>query len=154
MIGYQAIKVFSEIAATVSLFGMVIVVCLQVFARFALPSAPAWTEELSRILFVYAVAFGIGVAVDREELVRLSVLGSRLSAKAAGWLERSMQVTVIITSLVLGFFSLDFVGIGDTEFSPVLGIRMSMAFASTSVLMLVVAVLTAYKLFLPFEDKK
>jgi TRAP-type C4-dicarboxylate transport system permease small subunit len=41
-------------AAVLSLLGIVVVVLFQIFARYALPQAPVWTEELSRFLFIYS----------------------------------------------------------------------------------------------------
>ncbi|MEM9325556.1 MAG: TRAP transporter small permease subunit [Bacteroidota bacterium] len=142
MRGYRVIRQFVELAAVTSLVGMVIVVSIQVLARFALPSAPAWTEELSRVFFVYSVAFGIGAAVDRDELVRLSLLENYLSQSLVGHLKLIMRLVVIAVSLVIARYALPFVQIGHVELSPVLGIRMSWAFASSVVVMLIAGYFT------------
>ncbi len=142
---------FVELAAVASLVAMVLVVTLQVFARFLLPSAPAWTEELSRILFIYSVAFGIGVAVDREELVRLALLDQYLSPGYRRLMSRTTQLLVIGISVAIALYSLRFVAIGHEEYSPVLGIRMSVAFAGSLIVMVVAAFFTTFKMISPKE---
>ena len=37
-------------------------VLIQIYARFFMESAPSWTEEASRLFFVYAIAFASGLA--------------------------------------------------------------------------------------------
>jgi len=39
--------------------GFVFTVSLQIFARFFLSDVPPWTEEASRILFIYAIEFAM-----------------------------------------------------------------------------------------------
>ena len=39
----------------VSSFGFIITVSIQVFSRYILENVPVWTEEASRILFIYSI---------------------------------------------------------------------------------------------------
>ena len=73
-------KIFN-IAAIAFLLGIVFVVLFQIFARYALPKAPVWTEELSRFLFVYTIIFASASVIIQERHVNLELFQHRLSEK-------------------------------------------------------------------------
>ncbi|EDY85238.1 TRAP transporter, DctQ-like membrane protein [Verrucomicrobiia bacterium DG1235] len=109
---------------------MIAVVALQVFARAFLEKAPPWTEEASRICFLYLIAFGIGPAIRDKKLVRLELLNSYLSPKANHILQFCIQIFITALALILTYQSYKFVSTGIYETSPALGIQMSFLFAS------------------------
>ena len=57
----------------VSSFGFIVTVSIQVFSRYFLENVPAWTEEASRILFIYAIAFASGLAFKGNYFVKLNI---------------------------------------------------------------------------------
>ncbi|NJO01809.1 MAG: TRAP transporter small permease subunit [Bacteroidia bacterium] len=56
---------------TAGLLGAVLV---QIVARFMLVQAPAWTEELARIFFIYAVSFAAGLALKQNYFVAIDLV--------------------------------------------------------------------------------
>lgn len=59
---------------TVVYTAMIFVVLLQIFARIFLPQVPAWTEELSRFLQIYLVAFTAGMAVKYNSFISVDTI--------------------------------------------------------------------------------
>ena len=57
----------------VSSFGFIITVSIQVFSRYILENVPVWTEEASRILFIYSIAFASGLAYKGNYFVKLDL---------------------------------------------------------------------------------
>ena len=53
--GYKDVMTYIGI---LGLIGFIVSVMIQVIARTFLPTAPNWTEEAARYLFIYMVAFG------------------------------------------------------------------------------------------------
>lgn len=51
------------VLSSAGLLAIAAVVLLQVVARVALPSAPVWTEELSRYLFIHMIAISSGLVL-------------------------------------------------------------------------------------------
>lgn len=51
---------------------MIAVVLLQVIARYLLPWAPNWTEELARFCFIYLVSMGAALAVKDNGYVSVN----------------------------------------------------------------------------------
>ena len=71
------IKVYREIMSYIGvlgLIGFIASVLIQVIARTFLPTAPNWTEEAARFLFIYMVAFAGNAAVLSDEYVGVELL--------------------------------------------------------------------------------
>ena len=73
----------TETALFLSIGGMAVTVCVQVFARFFLPSAPDWTEELARIFFIFSVGFGAGLAIRDHGYVNLNTFLGKIACPPA-----------------------------------------------------------------------
>lgn len=116
--------------ACVALVAIMVVVLLQIVARYALPQAPAWTEELSRYLFAYAVVLASGSLIVRQRHIRLELFQHRLS-------RRGQAIYAILCHLLIAAFGLyllshawDYAKVGRFQTSPTLGIKMTWIFAS------------------------
>ena len=62
--------------------GFILTVSLQIFGRFFLSDVPPWTEEASRILFIYGIAFASGLAFRGNYFVYLEAFYVGISDKA------------------------------------------------------------------------
>ena len=117
-------------------WGFVMTVSLQIFARFFLSNVPPWTEEASRILFIYAIAFSSGLAYRGNYFVFLEAFYASFS----DILKKKIDLISPILSLVLfgfcGFYSLSMIEMGLNEYSPTLHIPMIIPFLSILILSL------------------
>jgi len=123
-----------EKATLISTICLVLIVLLQIFARFFLADAPAWTEEASRIFFIYAISFGAGLALKDNYYVQMDLLFEQLSDKAKFYLE---LITLLFVLALFGLFlwhSIAFFQMGLVETSPSLKIPMAVTFASMIIL--------------------
>lgn len=68
----------------VSVLGMVMLIALQVGSRLAGASI-AWTEELSRLLFIWTIWLGLGTGFRHGAHPSLSVLTSSCPARGCGF---------------------------------------------------------------------
>ena len=116
--------------------GFVMTVSLQIFARFFLSDVPPWTEEASRILFIYAIAFSSGLAYRGNYFVFLEAFYVSFS----DILKKKIDLISPILSLILfgfcGFYSLSMLEMGLNEYSPTLHILMIIPFLSIFILSL------------------
>lgn len=125
---------FLQYGTLISSLGFILSVLLQIFARFLLPSAPAWTEEASRLFFIYAISFSAGLAFQSQEYVYLDWIFHKLSHKWQSLLKLMIETISLILFLVIFYHSLAFVVLGNQETSPGLGIPMSYIFFSMLIL--------------------
>lgn len=101
-------------------------------------SAPSWTEEASRLFFIYAISFASGLAFKQNYFVSLDLISARLSKKGNAILEIIVTGLVLILFFVMTIFSIFYIKLGYIEKSPSLGFNMSISF--TSILLMSLAI--------------
>lgn len=67
-------KTLMSYLGVLGLMGFIACVLIQVISRTFLPTAPNWTEEGARYLFIYMVAFAGNAAVISDEYVGVDLL--------------------------------------------------------------------------------
>lgn len=106
---------------------MIFCLTIQVFIRFIFGSALAWTEELSRYSFIWAVYMGAALCVKRRAHVRITAQFLKLGTSGRLffliicdiiWL--GFNVFIVANSIEVIIDGLDF-----PEMSPTLGIVKS-----------------------------
>lgn len=118
------INKFLEVGAVLNFLGLICVVFLQVFSRFLLPKAPSWTEELSRILFIYAISFAAPLALLRNEYVRVDILVGKLPEKIQKAIEIIIYIILTIFSGIIAYSGVQFSLLGRYQTSPAMGFTM------------------------------
>lgn len=124
------IEKFLELGTIITLAAICLVVGLQVIGRYIFKETPFWTEEVSRFLFIYLIAFGAGLAVKHKSYVNLDVVTSLLPPRV------QTLLAVLVNAIILGFMvifiieSVDLVARVQYQRSPVLGLPMSYPYAA------------------------
>lgn len=139
------------IISTILLIGSVLI---QILARFLLPFTPAWTEESSRLFFIYAIAFAAGLAFIKGEYVSLDIVFNRLSETAQKRLLIFIHICTGVLFLTIVIFSIPFLKIGIPERSPSMGFSMVFPFFSISVLSLSIGYFSLHELIRIFRSRK
>ncbi|MEZ8991204.1 TRAP transporter small permease [Vibrio breoganii] len=94
-----------NLVAIASMFTMVILVFMNVVLRYAFDSGLPWSEEVSRIAFVWVVFLGIIIANRDNSHLRVDIIVSRLSKigqKITGAIAGIVTVLVLISVLIGG----------------------------------------------------
>ena len=124
------------VGAITSMICMVVSVIIQVFARFCLPQAPSWTEEVSRIFFIYITAFASGIALERNVFVSLGFLDHYLHERAASLARLFISIISTVFAFIVSYVSLEFVEIGGMQTAPTLNfLTMDYVFISITLMM-------------------
>jgi TRAP-type C4-dicarboxylate transport system permease small subunit len=71
-----------EILLVVCLLVMVVVIFLQVVMRYGFNSSLSWSEELARILFIWASWIGISFGQKKGEHIKITLVIDNLRGKA------------------------------------------------------------------------
>ncbi len=124
---------YGTIASTYLLIGSVL---LQIFARFFLANTPAWTEEASRLFFIYAISFAAGLALKDNEYVYLEFFFDRLPERAKKVLTIVIPVLTFCLFVSIAVYAMTFIAMGYPEKSPSMKFSMSYVFFSTMVMAL------------------
>lgn len=121
---------FLKYGTLLSTYGLIATVLLQIFARFFLQNAPAWTEEASRLFFIYAMSFAAGLAFKHHYFVHLDLFYDQLPSWVQGILSVLIPLLTLILFAIMALYAIPFMIDGHGETSPSMKIRMSTAFFS------------------------
>ncbi|NJN25910.1 MAG: TRAP transporter small permease subunit [Cyclobacteriaceae bacterium] len=149
----KVIDFLAETGAISSLMGMIVAVTIQIFSRLFLESAPAWTEELARICFIYTIAFAGGLAIRKQAYIGLDYFVEKFDKKRQMIVLSLVRLAVLLFALVLCYYSIPFVLIGNSETSPSLRVPMSYIFSSLLILSLLLAYYIIHTLVLSLKSK-
>ncbi len=143
------IETILKIGTLASFVGLIITVVLQVVTRFFIPGITlVWTEEGSRFLFKFAIAFGAPLAMKHNEYVNVDIVLNMLKGKTKDIFNIIIQVSGIALFLVVLKASWTFVKIGQAQMSATLGIPMSIshgAITMASFFIIMYGVVNLYK---------
>ncbi|MEC9484049.1 MAG: TRAP transporter small permease [Halomonas sp.] len=117
--------------ASLALLGIAAVVILQIVARVALPSSPAWTEELSRYLFIYMVALSAGLVLRHNRHVNVELFHQLLGYRAQLAYRALVCLVVGGFALMMVPYAWQYAQIGAFQTSPTLRLPMRYVFFST-----------------------
>jgi TRAP-type C4-dicarboxylate transport system permease small subunit len=124
-----------------STLGLVLSVLIQIYGRFFLAASPPWTEEASRLFFIYTVAFAAAPAFSEGYFISLDLLPGWISDVWKERLSAFVQIFIITLCGMLAVYAFQFVQLGMAERSPGMGMRMGWAFFSVALLFGSVALL-------------
>ena len=113
-----------------STVALILSVVVQIYSRFFMESAPSWTEEASRLFFIYAISFASGLAFKQHYFVSLDLISSHMSLKWNMVLEIIVTGLVTVLFLFMSIYSISYIRLGYIENSPSLGFNMSISFSS------------------------
>ena len=127
---------FLKYGTLLTSLGFVITVSLQIFARFFLSDVPSWTEEASRILFIYAIAFASGLAYRGNYFVFFEAFYVEFSEKLKKIIDLILTFMSFLLFGLCAFYTVPMLEMGLDENSPSLQVIMFIPFLSILILSL------------------
>ncbi|WP_067730371.1 TRAP transporter small permease [Oceanobacillus damuensis] len=112
---------------------MVLVIIYQVFSRQILGSAPAWSEEVSRLLFVWVSFLGIAYGFREKLHIGVGVLIDRLPKNVQNIFDYFAKVLVIGLGCILFYYGWQFTVLTSSSTMPATGMPSSVLYASIPV---------------------
>ena len=122
---HMSLETLLKIGTVLSTVGILAVVTIQAFARLALPSAPAWTEEAARFLFLFSVAFAAPLALREKAFVRVDTLALCVPTWLSRWMHVAIDGTIMGLMLTVTVSSISFIKLGMGQLSPCLRLPMA-----------------------------
>lgn len=109
---------------------MILTVCLQVFARYALPWSPPWTEELARFAFIYMVSLGAGLAIKDRSYVNVDILLQSLGERKRVILDSFILMLISLLMGLMLWYAIPLVQIVKLQQSASLKLNMAFVYFS------------------------
>ena len=60
------LEAIAKIASILAIIGMLIVIIIQIVARYIFASPPTWTEEIGKLLMIWGGLLGTSIAFKRR----------------------------------------------------------------------------------------
>jgi len=97
----------AEEALGVALFCVILLAILwQIASRYFLNAPPSWTEELSRLLFIYMGTIGVHLSQRDFTHVRIDMVVTNAKPKPRRIVEAVILLVSIVAMVVLAWYSL------------------------------------------------
>ncbi len=143
------IEDFLKITTLACFILLIINVSFQIITRVCFPMfARVWTEEMSRLLFVYSIAFAAPLSMKHNEYVNVDFILEFLPKKIRSIVELFILfMTIVFFSIILKE-SLSFTKLGISQISVTLEYKMMYAYMSMPIMltfMLLYACINFYK---------
>ncbi|WP_298535335.1 TRAP transporter small permease [uncultured Algibacter sp.] len=149
----KGLGVFLKAGTILSTFGFIGITLIQIYGRFFMDKAPSWTEEASRLLFVFAIAFSSGLAMKTDFYVSFDFIFNKFSKIWQKHLLKATYLFVIVLCIIFTFYGMQLVEAGWKEQSPSMKFPMAIAFISMPLMGLTIGIYALLKMFKLFKTK-
>ena len=109
---------------------MIIVVLIQVIARYALPWSPHWTEELARFSFIYLVSLGAGLAIKDRAYINVTTLLHKIKGRMRFYLDSFILICTMVLMIFMFIHSIPLLEIVSLQSSAALQVNMVIIYFS------------------------
>lgn len=121
--------------SAVALFlATLVLVNVQIVCRFVLSVSVPWTEEVSRLLFIWLAYIGAAIGLREGTMIVIDTLPQMLSPRARAWLDLPVRIVSIVVIGILFAASIPLVrSVWSTTLSTVDWISNGWAYLAFSV---------------------
>lgn len=139
-------KMLNILLATMFLW-MFLIVMLQVITRYIAFITLPWTEELTRLAFVYIIALGAPLAIKYDDYAKVDLLVELLPLKSRLLLELIVSILILLFALYMSYVSWDLIKLGTRLKSVYLRIPMYFAYFSIPLCFVLTTVASVFKVY-------
>jgi TRAP-type C4-dicarboxylate transport system permease small subunit len=116
------------VISIIVLSATVIVIIYQVFARQVLSSSPAWTEEASRVLFVWVSFLGVAYGFKERLHIAVGVVVNMLPEKVQHVFDYFAKVLIIGFGVIMMYYGWQFSVLTSSSTMPATGLPSSVMY--------------------------
>jgi TRAP-type transport system small permease protein len=99
-------------ASALLMLGLTAVILYAVVARYFFNAAPAWSDEVPRVLFLWGTYIGIALATRRGQSLKVTFVLERLPPLGRLWLEMFMHVSIFVMLAFLLWYNVPVIELG------------------------------------------
>ena len=150
----SALSIFALWLAGIGLTAMTAIISWQVFARYLLNSAPAWTEQAALLLMLWFVLFSAAAGVREGFHIRLSLIEQLSGPKTRKSLRLFSHLVVFFVGAMMAIEGSSLAIATWDHTIPTLGFSRSVAFWPFAGSGAMSVVFSAEHLFAEINDRK
>jgi TRAP-type transport system small permease protein len=116
------------LVSLILLAAMVVIIIYQVFSRQLLSYTPSWSEEVSRLLFVWVSFLGIAYGFKERLHIALGLFVGMLPEKVQAIFDYFAKVLVIFFGLIMIYYGWGFTTLMSNNIMPGTGLPSSVLY--------------------------
>ena len=105
----EAVIYYASAALMLCLTGVIL---YAVVARYFFNAAPAWSDEVPRVLFLWGTYIGIALAARRDQSLKVTFVLARLPPLGRLLLEMAMHVSIFVMLAFLLWYNVPVIELG------------------------------------------
>jgi len=117
---------FEEIIGSILFLVMLIVLTIQTLSHQGFGTPLVWSEELSKLLFIYAGYIGVVASIKDNSHVAIDVVLTKLPPNIRKWVERFNQV--LITAALIAVFIISIPIVQNQTHLKIVSLDLSMVY--------------------------
>ncbi|MEI3607669.1 TRAP transporter small permease [Pseudogracilibacillus sp. SE30717A] len=121
------------VTALTMLGAMVVIIIVQVFSRQIFNYTPSWSEEVSKLLFVWVAFLGIAYGFRERLHIALGLVIDRLSEKLQTVFDVFSKILILGLSIAMLYYGLRFTMLMGSSTMPGTGLPSSVLYAAIPV---------------------
>lgn len=112
------------------LAAMIVIIIYQVFSRQILNSTPSWSEELSRVLFIWVGLLGIAYGFKEKLHIALGLVVNMMPEKVQNIFDFLAKLIIIFFGVIMIYFGWNFTILTSNNIMPGTGLPSSIQYLS------------------------
>jgi TRAP-type C4-dicarboxylate transport system permease small subunit len=108
----RALEALIYWASALLMIALTGVILYAVVARYFFNAAPAWSDEVPRVIFLWGTYIGIALAARRGQSLRVTFVLDRLPPMGKLWLEMFMHISIFVMLAFLLWFNVPVIRLG------------------------------------------
>ncbi len=133
---------------------MVLTILLQIFSRAFMKVPFAWTEEFSRITFMWFCFLGSGLAMKHKAHLGIDYLVNKMSEKRQKIFNIIINIIICVFSFIITFYGIRMMLVMHKQVSSVMRIPMSYFYAVIPVTGMLFLIVSLYMLWESLSNSK
>lgn len=136
---------------------MIATVTIQIAARYISFITVPWTEEFTRLLFIYIMCLGAPLSLKYEEFVSVDILTMKWSTKARLFSSAIVFLLIAAYCMIIFYTGIPFAKVGLRSTSPIMRLPMVIHHSSISIAMFLCGIMAMscfYKYIVLYRNTK
>ncbi|RJQ64694.1 MAG: TRAP transporter small permease [Desulfobacteraceae bacterium] len=129
----RAADMILETVGSLLLLGVTVLAVIQVILRYVFNYAFIWSEELSRLLFVWIILLGAALGISYRKHMVIEFVQQRFPGAAAAWIALGLQLMGLVFLAVLVVKGIPLIALTSTDYYVTLPFSVMYAYLAAVV---------------------
>ncbi len=133
---------------------MVVIVFIQVVARYVFQNSLSWSEEIARYLLVWLIFLSAGYVLGQRCHIFLDVVFNAFPLRLQKMLRQISNLLLLAFSLIVTYFGCEMVRLGGSQISSAVQLPMWLVYMALPIGGLLLVIYSTMEIFFAWEEQR